>query len=130
MEMYHDIDSRDSESNFENPYHNPVLVHKQRGRDDEFVDEEDVEDPSQCVIYWNSLPTYDTYINDENLIEVSFLLYGQEVEQKVDNHVFNESLKIEYLNGVFRKLIILISLGLKIFCQTYLKKILTFVLAC
>jgi len=25
MEMYHDIDGRDSKSNFENLYHNPIL---------------------------------------------------------------------------------------------------------
>jgi hypothetical protein len=61
---------------------------KQRGQDEEFQHEEDVEDPFQCFVYWNSLPTYDTYINDEDLIEVSW---------------------------VFRKLIILIFLGLKIF---------------
>jgi hypothetical protein len=36
MEMYHDIDDRDSKSNFKNPYHNPILVREQRGQDEEF----------------------------------------------------------------------------------------------
>jgi hypothetical protein len=40
MDTKCDIDGRNSESNFENPYHNPVLVREQRGRDEEFVDEE------------------------------------------------------------------------------------------
>jgi hypothetical protein len=49
MEMYRDIDDCNSESNFENLYHNPVLVQEHRGRGEEFVDEEfqyeeDVED--------------------------------------------------------------------------------------
>jgi hypothetical protein len=49
MEMYRDIDDCNSLSNFENLYHNPVLVQEQRGRGEEFVDEEfqyeeDVED--------------------------------------------------------------------------------------
>jgi hypothetical protein len=35
--------------------------------------------------------SYDTYINNEDHIEINFLSYAQEVEQKVDNHVFNES---------------------------------------
>jgi prephenate dehydrogenase len=42
MEMYRDIDDCNSESNFENLYHNPVLVQEQRGRDEEFVDEKQV----------------------------------------------------------------------------------------
>jgi hypothetical protein len=51
IEMYCNIDRRDSEFNFENSYHNPVLVWEQRGRDKEFIDgkfqhEENVEDPS------------------------------------------------------------------------------------
>jgi hypothetical protein len=67
MEMYCDIDGRDSESNFENLYHNLVLVREQLGQDEEFVDEEfqheeDVEDYSQCFVDWNSPQTYDTYI--------------------------------------------------------------------
>jgi hypothetical protein len=62
--------------NLENPYHNPVLVREQRGRDEKFVDEEyqedefvdeefihgdvhddveheDVEDPSQGFVDWD-----------------------------------------------------------------------------
>jgi hypothetical protein len=30
LEMYCDIDSHNSDSNFENPYHKPVLVREQR----------------------------------------------------------------------------------------------------
>jgi hypothetical protein len=37
MEMYCDIDGHDSESNFENPDHNPVLVWDLSGRDEEFL---------------------------------------------------------------------------------------------
>jgi hypothetical protein len=40
MEVYRDIDGRDLESNFENPYHNSVLVREQRDWDAKFVDEE------------------------------------------------------------------------------------------
>jgi hypothetical protein len=36
MKMYHDINGHDSESNFKNPYHNPVLVQEKCGRDEEF----------------------------------------------------------------------------------------------
>jgi len=55
MEMYRNIDDRDSKSNFKNPYHNPVLIREHRGRDEQFVDkdfhhEEDVEDPSQFLV--------------------------------------------------------------------------------
>jgi hypothetical protein len=46
MEMYRDIDGRNSESNFENTYHNPVLVREERCWDEEFQHEEDVEDSS------------------------------------------------------------------------------------
>jgi hypothetical protein len=51
------------------------LVREQHGHDEEVVGEEflhekDVEDPSQCFVDWNSPPTYDTYVNDEDLIEV------------------------------------------------------------
>jgi hypothetical protein len=34
LEMYCDIDGRNSDSNFENPYHKPVLVWEQRIRDE------------------------------------------------------------------------------------------------
>jgi len=37
---------------------------------------------------------------------------------------------VKYLNRIFRKLIMLIFLGLKIFYQIFIKKILTFVLTC
>ncbi len=64
----YDIDDRDSESNFENPYHNPVMVQEQRGRDKEFQHEEDVDDHPQCFIDWNSQPIYDIYHNEEDLL--------------------------------------------------------------
>jgi hypothetical protein len=31
MEMYRNIDGRDLESNFKNPYYNPIMVLEQRG---------------------------------------------------------------------------------------------------
>jgi hypothetical protein len=34
LEMYCDIDDRNSDSNFENPYHKLVLVREQRVRDE------------------------------------------------------------------------------------------------
>jgi hypothetical protein len=114
MEMYRDIKGSNSESNFENPYHNLVLVRVQCGRDEGFQHEEDIEDHSQCFVDWKSLPTYDTYINDEDLIEVIFLSYGQEVEQKVDNHVFNESLKSEISQWGLLKVTYVDLLGIKL----------------
>jgi hypothetical protein len=73
MQMYRDIDGHNLESNFENPYRNPVLLREQRGRDEELVDEElqyevDIEDPCQCFIDWNSQPIYDIYHNEEDLL--------------------------------------------------------------
>jgi hypothetical protein len=38
--------------------------------DEEFQYEEDVEHSPKCFVDWNSLPTYDTYVDDEDLIEV------------------------------------------------------------
>ena len=38
--------------------------------DEEFQHEEDVEDSSQCFVEWNSPSTYDTYVDDEDLIKV------------------------------------------------------------
>jgi hypothetical protein len=78
----------------------------------------------------NSSPTYYTYINDEDIIEVSFLSYGQEVEQKVDNHVFSKSPKCEISQWGLLKVNYVDFFGLKFFCQIFLKKILTFILAC
>jgi hypothetical protein len=46
IEMYCDIDGRNSKSNFKNPYYNPTLVREQRGRDEKFQHEEDIEDHS------------------------------------------------------------------------------------
>jgi hypothetical protein len=84
LEMYCDIDCHNSKSNFENPYHKPVLFLEQRVRDErhedlnfrvkfvdeEFQHEEEAEDSSQCFVDWNSPPTYDIYVDDEDLIEV------------------------------------------------------------
>jgi hypothetical protein len=83
MDIYRDIDNRDLVSIFENSYHNPILVREQRGWDEEFVNEEfqpeeEVQNPFQCFVDWNSLPTYDIYVNDEDLIEISFWPCGQE----------------------------------------------------
>jgi hypothetical protein len=97
MDTKCDIDGYNSESNFENPYHNPVLVREQCGRDEEFVDEEfqedefvddefkhrdvhddieheDVEDPSQGFVDWDCSPTYDIDINDEDLVGRFFVV--------------------------------------------------------
>jgi hypothetical protein len=122
MEMYHDIDGRDSESNFENPYHNPVLVREQRDLDEVFQHEEGVEDHSQCFVDWNSPLTYDTYINDEELIEVRFLSYAQEVEQKVDNHVFNKSPKREISQWGLLKVNYVDFLGIENFLSNFPKE--------
>jgi hypothetical protein len=101
MDTKCDIDGPNSESNFENPYHNPILVREHHGQDEEFVDEEfqenkfideefkhrdvheDVEDPSQGFVDWDSLPTYDIDINDEDLVG-DYLSYDQEKESVVD----------------------------------------------
>jgi hypothetical protein len=60
-------------------------------QEDEFVDKEfkhedvyeDVEDPSQGFVDWDSPPAYDTYINDGNFVGGS-LSYDQEEESVVD----------------------------------------------
>jgi len=98
MEMYCDIDSRDLDSNFENPYHNPVLVREQHCRDGEFVDEEfqyeeDIEDPCQCFVDSNSPPIYDIYHDEDDLLkEVSFVVDAVKfIEENNDYHAFDES---------------------------------------
>jgi hypothetical protein len=80
--MYCNIDGCNSKFNFENPYHKPVLFWEQHVQDErhgvygdldfrvKFVDEEDIQDPSQCFVDWNSPSTYDTHVDDEDLIEV------------------------------------------------------------
>jgi hypothetical protein len=93
--MYCNIDDRNSKSNFENPYHKLVLFREKRVQDEqhgdlnfrikfvdeEFQDEEDVEDSSQCFVNWNSPPTYDTYVDDKDLIEVeeNFIFKKKEI---------------------------------------------------
>jgi hypothetical protein len=60
-------------------------------QEDKFVDEEfkhgdvyeDVEDPSQGFLDWDSPPTYDTDIIDGDLVG-DFLSYDQEEESVVD----------------------------------------------
>jgi hypothetical protein len=47
------------------------------------VEHEDVEDPSQGFVDWDSLPTYDIDINDEDLVGGS-LSFDQEKESKVE----------------------------------------------
>jgi hypothetical protein len=91
LKMYCDIDCRNSKSNFENLYHKPVLFQEQRVRDErhedlnfrvKFVDEEfQHEDSSQCFVDWNFPPTYDTYVDDEDLIEVeeNFIFKEKEI---------------------------------------------------
>jgi hypothetical protein len=98
MEMYRNIDSRDLESNSENPCHNPILVREQRGQDEKFVDEEfqyeeDVEDPCQYFVDWNSPPIYDIYHDEKDLLkEVSFVVDAIKfIEENNDYHVFDES---------------------------------------
>jgi hypothetical protein len=126
MKMYGDIDGRDSEPNFENFYHNPILVQEERGRNAEFQHEEDVEDPSQCFVDWNSPLTYNTYFNDEYPIKVSFFCffysYGQDVEQKVDNHMFNESSKNEISQWGLEKINYNDFLGLENFLSNFPKQ--------
>jgi len=68
-------------------------------------------------------PTYDTiYINDEDLIEVSFLSYGQEVEQKVDKHAFDESPKSEIFQWGLEKINYVDSLGIENFQSNFSKQ--------
>ena len=49
--------------------------------DEEVQHEEDVENSSQCFVDWNSPPTYDTYIDDEDLImvEENFIFEEEEI---------------------------------------------------
>jgi hypothetical protein len=93
-----------------------------RGQDEEFVDEEYVEDPSQCFVDWNSLLTYDTHVNDKDLIEISFLSYGQKVEQKVDNHVFDESPMSKISQWGLEKINYVNFLRIKCFLSNFLRK--------
>jgi len=96
-----EMENSDSDSTFDNLYHNPAPYRQQCGRDeeefvdeefqeDEFVDEEfihgdvhddveheDVEDPSQGFVDWDSPPIYDIDIKDEDLMGDS-LSYDQE----------------------------------------------------
>jgi len=81
-----EMENSDSDSTFNNPYHNPAPYREQLGRDEEFVDEEfqkdefvdaefihgdvheDVEDPSQGFVDWDSPLMYDIDIKDEDLV--------------------------------------------------------------
>jgi hypothetical protein len=95
-----EMENSDSDSTFDNPYHNPAPYREQRGWDEKFVDEEfqedefvdeefihgdvhddveheDVEDPSQGFVDWDSPPIYDIDIKDEDLVGDS-LSFDQE----------------------------------------------------
>jgi hypothetical protein len=95
-----EMENSDSNSTFDNPYHNLAPYREQRVRDEEFVDEEfqeyefvdeefihgdvhddveheDVEDPTQGLVDWDSPPIYDIDIKDEDLVGDS-LSYDQE----------------------------------------------------
>jgi hypothetical protein len=102
-----EMENSDSDSTFDNPYHNHAPYQEQCGRDeeefvdevfqeDEFVDEEfihgdvhddveheDVEDPSQGFVDWDSPPIYDIDIKDEDLVRDS-LSFDQEKKSLVD----------------------------------------------
>jgi hypothetical protein len=101
-----EMENSNSDSTFENLYHNPAPYWEHRGRDEEFVDEEfqedefvdeefihedvhddveheDVEDPSQGFVDWDSSPIYDIDIMDEDLMGDS-LSYDQEKKFVVD----------------------------------------------
>jgi hypothetical protein len=92
-----EMENSDSNSTFDNPYHNHVLVLEQCGQDEEFVDKEfqyeDVEDLCQCLVNWNSPPIYDIYHDEEGLLkDVSFVVNAIKfIEENNDYHVFDES---------------------------------------
>jgi len=93
--------------------------------EDEFVAEdfqhkEDVEDPSQCFMDWNSLPTYDTYVDDEDFIVVSSLSYDKEVENNSVNNVFDESSKSEISQWSLDKINYVDFLGIENFLSNFL----------
>ena len=93
--MYCNIDDCNSKSNFKNPYHKLIIFREQlvwderygeldfrvKFVDEKFQHEEDIEDPSQCFVDWNFPPTYDTYVDDEALIEVeeNFIFKEKEI---------------------------------------------------
>ena len=89
-----------SKSNFKNPYHKPILFWDERHRDLDlrvkFVDEEfqyeEVEDSSQCFMDWNSPPTYDTYVDVEDLIKVEEKFNFK--EEEIVDHFWEIYMKI------------------------------------
>lgn len=48
---------------------------------EEFEQWEKVKDPFQCFVYQNSPPTYETDVDDEDLVKIISLSYDHEVEQ-------------------------------------------------
>jgi hypothetical protein len=94
--------------------------------EDEFVDE--VEDPFQCYLDWNSPPIYDIDVNDEALVEVSSLSYDQEVDQNWETyHMFDESPKSEVFQLGLEEINFVDFLMVEIFYQVFLIKILMLV---
>ena len=93
--------------------------------EDEFIEE-------NFSVDWASPPIYDIYPNEEDLLEEVNLFFDtiKIVEENDVHRVFDESPRVKYPNGVLRKLIMLIFLGLKIIFQLFLNKILTLVSAC
>jgi hypothetical protein len=79
-----------------------------------------------------SPPIYDIHPNEEDLLEEVNLFIDTVKFVKIMMFTMNlmKVQRVKYLNGVLRKLIVLIFLGLKIFCQIFLNKILTLVLTC
>jgi hypothetical protein len=83
------------------------------------------------LVDWASPPIYDIYPDEESLLKEVNLVLDTIILLKV--MMFTLCLKkvqrVKYLNRVLRKLIMLIFLGLKLFYQRFLNKILTLVLA-
>jgi hypothetical protein len=164
LEMYCDIDGCNSESNFENPYHKPVLVWEQHVRDEwhedldfivefleiygtltsltivsksqahlpnsYYMEEEDEFIEEDCSVDWTSPPIYDIYPGEDDLLEeVNLFLDTINIVEEMSTVCLTKVQKVKYLNGILRKLIMLTFLGLKIFFQLFLNKILTLVSA-
>jgi hypothetical protein len=69
---------------------------------------------------WNSLPTYDTYVDDEDFIVVSSLSYDKEVENNSVNNVFDESSKSEISQWSLDKINYVDFLGIENFLSNFL----------
>ena len=96
------------------------------------MEEEDEFLEKDFSVDWASPPIYNIYPGEEDLLEeVNLFLDTINI---VERMMFTVSLmkaqRLKYLNGVLRKLIMLTFLGLKIFFQLLLNKILMLVSAC